>query len=229
MPEKYSEQQKNTKVPLPKFECEMNLKQEKRTSWMDVAESFSLLVSTMTLFTWYNAVGELASRRGLDYAWVVDKYTYSFDRALPLVPHFVFFYIGVYFMPIAFLACAVHKYGFDMGLIRRFFALQMVLILSAFFFYYAFPTKTDLITDPVTGEIDVDISSTWVHALNYRFIHQGISMWVAAPSMHCGHAFSIAFAFTMLELPYTRVAQFMAFITLFSTTLCKPHPIMHLF
>lgn len=125
----------------------------------------------MILFTWYNAIGELASRRGLDYAWVIDAYTYDFDRSLPLVPEFVFAYLAVYALPAAFLIMTVRRYGYDMGIIRRFFATQMVMILMAFFFYYVFPTKTDLITSPVTGEIDVDISSTWIHRLNYRFIH----------------------------------------------------------
>lgn len=75
------------------------------------------------MFTWYNAVGELASRRGLDYAWVFDAYTYEFDRSIPIVPHFVFPYMAVYLMPASFLILAVSKFGYDMGIIRRFFAV----------------------------------------------------------------------------------------------------------
>jgi len=125
----------------------------------------------MILFTWYNAVGELASLRGLNYAWVFDSWTYEFDRSLPLVPELVFPYIAVYAMPAAFLFMTIRKYGYDMGIIRRFFATQMLMIVIAFLIIYAFPTKTDIITNPVTGQIDIDISSTWVHRLNYRFIH----------------------------------------------------------
>jgi hypothetical protein len=200
----------------------------RRPSYTDMFESFSWLLSTCVLFTWYNAIGELASRRGLDYAWVFDAWTYNFDRSVPLVPSFVFVYIAVYAMPAAFLACTVYKYGYDMGIVRRFFVTQMAMIVMAFCFYYAFPTKTDLITDPLTGEIDIDISSTWIHRLNYRFIHQGISMWVASPSMHTAHSWAIAMDFTMLELPGKRVAQALALLTLFSTILCKPHGPPHL-
>lgn len=209
MPDKKQTQCADNTVPVNEAaeQLAVELKsQTPRASWTDIAESVSLLLSTCLMFTWYNAVGELASQRGLDYAWVFDKWSYDFDRSLPLIPHFVFPYIAVYAMPAAFLILCVRKFGYDMGIIRRFFAVQMLLITIAFAFYYIFPVKTDIITNPETGEIDVDISSTWVHRLNYSFIHQGISMWVASPSMHCGHSSSIAFAFTMLELPYKRVA-----------------------
>jgi hypothetical protein len=100
----------------------------------------------------------------------------------------------------------------------------MSLILIAFACYLAFPIKTDLLTNPTTGEIDVDISSTWLHRLNYSFAHQGISKFVSAPSMHCAHAFSIAFAFGYRELKGAWVAKALAIITIFSTVFCKPHP-----
>merc|ERR1719198_136755 len=53
-------------------------------------------------------------------------------------------------------------------------------------------------------------------------------MWVASPSMHIAHSFAIAMEFTMLNLSGKRIAQFLAFITIFSTTLCKPHGPPHL-
>ena len=225
------DQTENTKVVFEQTPARLEalIKLDKpRASFTDIFESVSWLLSTMILFTWYNAIGELASRRGLDYAWVFDAHFYNFDRSIPLIPHFVFPYIAVYAMPAAFLWLCVRKYGYNMGIIRRFFAVQICMILCAFFFYYVFPTKTDLITNPVTGEIDVDISSTWVHRLNYSFVHQGISMWVAQPSMHCGHSSAIAFAFGMLDLPGKRIAQGLAVITLFSTIFCKPHTPPHL-
>ena len=53
-------------------------------------------------------------------------------------------------------------------------------------------------------------------------------MWVASPSMHTAHSWAIAMDFTMLELPGKRAAQLLAFLTLFSTILCKPHGPPHL-
>ena len=112
-----------------------------------------------------------------------------------------------------------------MGLIRRFFIVQMSLICVAFACYILYPIKTDLLTNPITGEIDVDISSTWLHRLNYSFAHQGISKFVSAPSMHCAHAFSIAFAFGAKELTGQYISKALAVITIFSTVFCKGHPI----
>ena len=40
---------------------------------------------------------------------------------------------------------------------------------------------------------------------------------------------AIAFDFGMLDLSGKRMAQLIGVLTIFSTTLCKPHPIMHVF
>merc|ERR1711971_716313 len=109
----------------------------------DIAEGTSWLVSTMILFTYYNAVGEIASFRGIEFSKYVDGFTASFDRSLPIIPAFVFPYIFVYALPAAFLVVAFNQ-RFSMGAIRRFFAVQMMMIFRAFACYLAFPVETDL-------------------------------------------------------------------------------------
>ena len=83
-------------------------------------------------------------------------------------------------------------------------------------------------TDRETGEIDVDISSTWIHKLNYQFIHQGISMYVSCPSMHNGHAWAIALAFYSCNLPGYTFALALSMITAPATIFTKAHGPPHL-
>jgi hypothetical protein len=181
----------------------------------------------MVLFTYYNAVGEIASFRGVEYSKYIDGFTASFDRALPVIPAFVFPYIAVYALPALFLGVALQQ-GFSMGAIRRFFVVQIIMIFTAFACYLAFPVETDLLTDPATGEIDVDISSTWLHRLNYRFVHCGISKYVACPSMHNAHAWAIAFAFASNKMHGRSIVAGLAVLTVFSTIFTKAHPVPHL-
>jgi len=197
--------------------------QLRKTSSTDYAEAFSWLTCSILMFTWYNAVGEIASQRGVDWAPVVDGATYNFDRSLPVIPHFVLPYMMVYLMPAAFLIQTIRYKGLDMGMVRKFYSVQMAMILIAFACYMAFPLRFDIITNRETGEIDVDISSTWLHRLNYQFIHQGISMWVSCPSMHNAHAWAIALAFREHRLPGWKAAIALAIITAPATIFTKAH------
>jgi hypothetical protein len=181
----------------------------------------------MILFTYYNAVGEIASFRGIEFSKYVDDFTASFDRSLPIIPAFVFPYIFVYALPAAFLVVAFNQ-RFSMGAIRRFFAVQMMMIFCAFACYLAFPVETDLLTNPETGLIDVDISSTWLHRLNYRFVHCGISKYVACPSMHNAHAWACAFAFASNKMRGRTIVATLAVLTVFSTIFTKAHPVPHI-
>jgi hypothetical protein len=113
--------------------------------------------------------------------------------------------------------------GLDRGLIRKFYTVQMLMICIAFACYLAFPLRFDIITNRETGEIDVDIDSTWLHRLNYQFIHQGISMWVSCPSMHNAHAWAIALAFYQEKLPGYRFALALATTMFPATLLTKAH------
>jgi hypothetical protein len=99
--------QKSDFVRQPQAENNMKVvdwsAQIAQASWTDYAEAGAWLLSSVLMFTWYNAVGEIASKRGVDWAPIVDGATYEFDRSLPLVPHFVIPYMMVYLMPAAFL------------------------------------------------------------------------------------------------------------------------------
>jgi hypothetical protein len=131
-------------------------------------------------------------------------------------------------MPAAFLIQVIRYKGLDMALIRKFFAVQMFMICIAFACYMAFPLKFDIITDRETNMIDVDISSTWLHRLNYQFIHQGISQYVSCPSMHNAHAWAIALAFSQNKLPGSNLALALACITAPATIFTKGHGPPHL-
>jgi hypothetical protein len=145
-----------------------------------------------------------------------------------MIPHFVLPYMMVYLLPAAFLIQVIRYKGLDMALIRKFFAVQMFMICIAFACYLAFPLKFDIMSDRETGLIDVDISSTWLHRLNFQFIHQGISKNVSCPSMHNAHAWAIALAFNYSKLPGSNVAIALALITAPATIFTKAHGPPHL-
>merc|ERR1712196_667159 len=69
---------------------------------------------------------------------------------------------------------------------------------------------------------------TFLEKLNYQHVHKGIFFWVACPSMHCAHAFSIAAAFKLQRLQGQKAVGILAYITLFSTCLTGAHPPPHL-
>merc|ERR1719433_1014328 len=101
------------------------------------------------------------------------------------------------------------KHGWDLGKFRRFFATQMLLITLAFSCYYFLPVKTNLLWDEQTQTYDIG-GNSWIHELNFKFVHQGISEYVACPSMHTAHSWSVAFAFSEQSLPLKRFMQFLA-------------------
>jgi len=199
------------------------------TQTLHLLEACSLLMSTMIVFTYYNPIGELAGKSGRDYASVIDGLTFDLDRAIPLVPGFVFAYIIVYLMPLALTVLALRRSVSDetTGLLRAFFATQMLMMVAAFACFVAFPVKFDLLVNR-QGEQIVDTSSTWLHRLNYAFVHQGISKYVACPSMHCAHAFSCAFVWAAQRLPGQKLVGGLALLTLASTVFTKAHGPPHL-
>jgi len=192
-------------------------------------EAGSLLLSSTVVFTYYNPIGEIAGQSGRDFASVVDGLTHSLDRAIPLIPGFVFPYVLVYLMPAAYTVVALRRSVSDetMGLLRAFFSTQMLMMLAAFACFLVMPVKTDLLVD-AQGEQIVDTTSSWLHRLNYNFVHRGISKFVACPSMHCAHAFSCAFAWAAVRLPGQKLAGGLALLTLASTIFTKAHPVPHL-
>lgn len=193
---------------------------------VDLLEGISWCLCTCILFCYYNSVGELAATRGVEYSTYVDGWTAEWDQQIPVIPHFVFPYIAVYAEPILALVVMWNYVENPIGTIRRFYFTQIALIFAAFACYYAFPVRTDLLTDPTTGELNIG-GEGWLYELNYRFVHQGISLYVACPSMHNAHAFSIAAAFNALNLPGKTLMKIMAVLTVFSTIFTKGHPPPH--
>jgi len=171
-------------------------------------------------------VGELAATRGVEYSAYVDGWTAEWDQHIPVIPHFVFPYIAVYFEPVIALVVMWTCLENPIGAVRRFYLTQIALIFAAFACYLAFPVRTDLLADPTTGELNMG-GEGWLYELNYRFVHQGISLYVACPSMHNAHAFSIAAAFNAMNLPGKTLMKIMAVLTLFSTIFTKGHPPPH--
>jgi len=194
-------------------------------TFFNTIEVASWLICTCIYFTFYNPVGELGKQRGVDYSdWVHPKSgpLHWLEVNCPLIPWMVFPYIAVYAMPFIYPFALIAKYGWDMGKLRRFYLTQMILITVAFTCYYLFPVQTNLLWDEETQSFDIG-GDSWIHELNFKFVHQGISFWVACPSMHTAHSWSIAFAFTQQELPLTRLMQFLAAITIVSTLTTRAH------
>lgn len=203
-------------------------KKDSHSYLANVMETISWLFCTCVLFTCYNPVGELAKARGVEFSHIVHpEFLEPYVRAIPLIPEFVFVYIAVYPMPIFFLLSLTYVYGLDMGKIRRFFTVQMFLIVIAFIAFYAFPVHSDLLWNEETQTHDIG-GDTWLHKFNFQFVHQGISHWVCFPSMHCAHSWGIALAFWFYKLPGASMMQLLAILTLASTIFTKPHHPPHL-
>jgi len=193
--------------------------------FVDSVETLAWFFCTCVFFTFYNPIGELGKARGLDYGPLFhpnEGWLYELDRAIPLIPEFVFPYVAAYALPLVWLGSLLYTRGLDMGAIRRFFLTQMALITVAFFVFYNFPVRTNLFE-----QYDLDVKDTWIHQLNYKFVHQGISLYVSVPSMHNAHAWSVALAFYHDKLPGTLLALVMAVVTCFSTIFTRPHHVSH--
>jgi len=198
--------------------------------FIDTVEVISWLFCTCVYFTFYNPIGELGKLRGVEYTeWIHPQSGPGkwIEENTPLIPWMVFPYIAVYAMPLVYIFAVLAKYGWDMGKMRRFFATQMLLITMAFTCYYWFPVQTDLLWNEETQKHDIG-GDTWIHHLNFKFVHQGISLFVACPSMHTAHSWAVALAFTRQKLPWTRFMQFLAAITIVSTLTTRAHHPPHL-
>ena len=66
-------------------------------------------------------------------------------------------------------------------------------------------------------------ADTWIGRLCFQHVHQGISLYVAFPSMHTAHAWSIAAAFSTDNLRGSTAMWALAVTTLFSTCMTKAH------
>merc|ERR1712072_230656 len=192
-------------------------------------EATSWLFCVMIYFTWYNPIGELAKANdtGDSIFQRIDDELAWMEKLVPHVPAMIFPYVAVYGMPLAYLLSLCHTHGLDIGKVRRFFITQMALITVAFAFYLLCPVRTDLLFNAETGKHEYG-AETWIGRLCWKHIHQGISLYVACPSMHTAHAFSIAAAFSHEKLSGSKAAWALAVVTLFSTTMCKAHPPPHL-
>merc|ERR1719195_2056845 len=140
----------------------------------------------------------------------------------------IFPYVMVYGLPVAYLvALAYSPKGLDMARVRRFFLTQMALTTAAFAIYLAFPVRSDYLFNEETGKHEYR-EDTWAGRLCFQFVHQGISLYVACPSMHTAHAFSVAWAFARDKIAGTSFAISLAIVTLFSTCMTKAHHPPHL-
>jgi len=196
---------------------------------LNVLEAISWLFCTMIYFTWYNPVGELAKTwdNGHSILQQIDEHFSWMEKSVPYVPAMIFPYVAVYAMPVAYLISLCYTRGLDIARARRFFLTQMGLITVAFAIYIMCPVRTDLLWNAETQKHEYGEES-WIGRLCFKHVHQGISLYVACPSMHTAHAFSIAAAFAYDKLHGRTMAWALAVITLFSTTMTKAHPPPHL-
>jgi len=196
---------------------------------LDILETVCWLFCTMVYFTWYNPIGELAKSidTGDSILQRIDDSLFWMNDYVPYVPHMIFPYVAVYALPLAYILSLSATRGLDLALIRRYFLTQLALITTAFILYLIFPCKTDLLLNATTNKYEYG-EDTWIGRLCFRFVHQGISLYVAFPSMHTAHAFSTAAAFQHDNLKGRTVAWILAVATLFSTVMCKGHTPPHL-
>jgi len=197
---------------------------------LNALEAASWLFCTMIYFTWYNPVGEIAKSwdNGNSIFMRIDNHLEWMEKLVPYVPAMIFPYVAVYAMPLAYLlSLSISSHGLDLARVRRFFLTQILLITTAFLIYILAPVRTDLLWNPATQQHEYGAES-WIGRLCYKHVHQGISLYVACPSMHTAHAFSIAAAFVADKLHGARLACLLAVVTLFSTTMTKAHPPPHL-
>lgn len=201
-----------------------------RSSILDVMEAVSWVLCCSVYFTWYNPVGEFGKMRGVNDSFLqkIDNDFAWMDELIPYVPEFIFPYVAVYVLPLAYILSLYADKGFDLGRVRRFFITQMILITVAFIIFVAFPVRSDYLYNKQTGKHDYR-EDKWAGKLCYQFVHQGISLYVAFPSMHTAHAFSIAAAFSYDNLKGKTIAQLLAVVTLLSTCFTKAHGPPHLF
>lgn len=193
---------------------------------VDSTETLSWLFCTSIYFTWYNPIGELAKMRGVDYSDVLHNHFSWIDKAIPYMPWMIIPYVAVYAMPTLFILSTIATRGLDMDVVRRFFITQIFLISVAFVCYLAVPVQTDLLYNAETGKHEY--GDSLAGRLCFKFVHQGISLFVACPSMHTAHSFSIAAAFAHCRLKGTSWMKALAMITLVSTVGCKGHRAIHL-
>lgn len=194
-------------------------------------EIFSWLACTSIYFTFYNPIGELGRKwdlwNGSSPLQIIDDWQSWTADYIPYVPAMIFPYVAVYAMPVVYLVSLISSRGLDIGRVRRFFITQMALITVAFVFYLTMPCRTDILFNEETQTHEYGEDS-WIGRLCYKHVHQGISLYVAFPSMHTAHSFSMAMAFAEDNLTGVSAAWILAICTLFSTLTTKAHFPPHL-
>jgi hypothetical protein len=172
----------------------------------------------------YNSVGELASVRGLDYSGVIMT---RWDVMIPVVPVMVVPYILVYFHPPVYVLGTISKYGLRKAVqpVRRFYTTQVSLMALSYLIYIALPTSIADISMRVQG-LAPPADASFITLLNYRFIHEHLTLFNACPSMHVGHTLSMAIIHWDDASPGYRLGMLGAAVTFFSTVLTRAHYIM---
>jgi hypothetical protein len=201
--------------------------------FLNKMEAVCWFFCTCVYFTWYNPIGEIGKANMPDHInnpsllMRVDQYLSWMDDLVPYMPWLVIPYIAVYAMPAMYLVSLCWTHGLDMAKVRRFFITQMCMITTAFAIYILCPVRTNLIEDAESGR-QAALDKSWISQLCIKFVHQGISLYVASPSMHTAHAFSVAAAFSADKLRGSLLAWVLAIITLASTCGTKAHTPPHL-
>ncbi len=161
----------------------------------------------------YNEIGELAAARGRNFAPLVEL---PIDSYIPFVPLFVLPYTGVWFLPLALVAYLVAG-GTRPQAFRSMFAGLLVLMLSCYAMWIAFPVKVGLRLNE-----EVVAAHGWLGQL-VVFNYRGASLWNACPSFHVAGPWFLYRAASLMAPRVPRVFLWTVVAIALSTVLIRIH------
>jgi hypothetical protein len=191
-------------------------------SLLDWVEAVAWMVALCSFFLAYNAIGELAAMRGVDYTEYIKT---DYDAYVPCVPFLVLPYILVYIVPFYYYAERIARGRFNLNIVRCGLATQMVMLFLGYLVFYFFPVQISPIQD-------YPRDNSWLHNLNWAFVHDGMTTFCAFPSMHvsnCYIAWYLARMHKEEDRPYgTNIVFLLAVMQFFTTVGTRAHYLLDL-
>ena len=234
--------QGKAKAPTPIQVIEDRMPQsrkEKDSLWAVGVEIFAWNLCMLFYGFLYNPIGELAAARNVDYSIYICT---EWDSMVPVVPFMVVPYFLVYFIPGVYTMGTLWSQGIlrSLGPVRRYFFTQILVMTICYILYIVFPTSIESISmrdqPPIISTL-IDSNGEGVGGImatladhfalmNYRFVHQHMTLYCACPSMHVSLTLCMAFVHYKESVVGWTWAVLGAIVTFFSTVLTRAHYIL---
>lgn len=170
-------------------------------------------------FNFYNPIGELAAKNGIDYANLIIT---ELDKNLPTYPILIVPYVIAFFCPIGHFLYQFFHGTLNLGQYRRVVLVQMLMITIGSFIFYYFPVtikEVNIKKKPEEGIFAI---------INFQVVHTGMSLFCSFPSMHVAHAWYQYFFMQQQKAPGTLFVGIIAWFQFPATVLLKAHILMDL-